>query len=564
MNFSSLFRRKNITDIRHDFEVIEQSGKGMKRNLRLFDLTSLAIAAIIGAGIFSTVGTAAMNGGPAVSLLFVLTAIACSFSALAYARFASAIPISGSAYTYTYTSFGEILAWIIGWDLIMEYAIGNIAVAISWSDYFSAFMAGVGLRIPEYLTVDYLSASRAFEQFHTQISSGAPLSELSYQAAEAYKAYVSAPQINGIRIIADLPAFSIVFFISVLVFIGIRESKNAGNIMVIIKLLILMTVISAGAFFIKPENWSPFAPNGLGGVLKGVAGVFFAYIGFDAITTTAEECKNPSRDLPKAMILAIIVTTIVYVLVSLVLTGMVNYSELGVGDPLAFVFAKVGLNSLSGIIAVSALIAMTGVLLVFQVGQPRIWMSMSRDGLLPKKFSKLHPRFKTPSFSTIIAGIIVAVPALFTNLTEMTDLTSIGTLFAFVLVSGGVIIMDAQNKIPEGAFKIPYLNSRYWFPLFLAFIALIILVFFPDFKWSDCTNHPIMFTIFLIISTGLGIFAILKKWSFLPFLGLLVNFYLMAELGVTNWLRFLLWLAVGLVIYFAYGRKHSLLNRKTS
>lgn len=325
-----------------------------------------------------------------------------------------------------------------------------------------------------------------------------------------------------------------------------------------------MTVISAGAFYVNPENWSPFAPNGLGGVLKGVAGVFFAYIGFDAITTTAEECRNPKKDLPKAMILAIVVTTLIYILVSLVLTGMVNYSELGVGDPLAFVFAKVGLTSLSGIIAVSALIAMTGVLLVFQVGQPRIWMSMSRDGLLPPKFSKLHPRFKTPSFSTIIAGLIVAIPALFTNLTEMTDLTSIGTLFAFVLVSGGVIIMDSRNRIPEGAFKIPYLNSRYWLPSLGLAVFVTILIFFPNFQWQDCTNHPIMFVIFLIVSLGLSIASVVYQWSFLPFMGLLINFYLMAELGVTNWLRFLLWLALGLVIYFAYGRKHSFLNKKSS
>ena len=436
MNFRSLFRKKSIDKIIHDST--NESHFQLTKNLRLVDLTALAIAAIIGAGIFSTIGNASANGGPAVSVLFIFTAVACAFSAMCYADFASRIPISGSAYTYTYASLGELFAWIIGWDLLMEYSIGNIAVAISWSDYFTSFIEGFGYHIPDYLTTDYLSASRGFEEAEKLLSNGAVISDLPYNLLNAHKAWISAPSIFGLRLIADIPAFAIVAMISTLIYRGIRESKIAGNIMVLLKLAVVLVVIAVGSFYVKPENWHPFAPNGLSGVLKGVSAVFFAYIGFDAISTTAEECKNPRKDLPKAMIISLIVCTILYVLITLILTGMVNYKELAVGDPLAFVFAKVDLPWISGLVAFSAIIAMASVLLVFQVGQPRIWMSMSRDGLLPKKFASIHPKYKTPGFSTIVTGLLVAIPCLFTNLTEMTDLTSIGTLFAFVLVCGGV------------------------------------------------------------------------------------------------------------------------------
>ena len=378
---SNFFKVKSVKQIL--LQVDEENVNQMKRTLSVRDLTALGIAAIIGAGIFSTIGTAAYNGGPSVSLLFVFTAIACGFSALCYAQFASAIPISGSAYTYAYASFGELIAWIIGWDLIMEYAVGNIAVAISWSEYFVGMLAGIGLEIPAYLTVDYLSASRGFHEATQLIASGTDFSALGSNMKEAWLAWTNAPELGGLKIIADLPAFAIVVAITSLVYIGIQEAKVAGNIMVLLKIIILMVVIAVGAFYVDPDNWSPFAPNGFTGMMKGVSGVFFAYIGFDAISTTAEECKNPKRDLPKAMIYALIITTILYVMISLVLTGMVSYTELGVGDPLAYVFQKVNLAGLSGIIALSAVIAMASVLLVFQVGQPRIWMSMSRDGLLP-------------------------------------------------------------------------------------------------------------------------------------------------------------------------------------
>jgi amino acid transporter len=332
--------------------------------------------------------------------------------------------------------------------------------------------------------------------------------------------------------------------------------------MVALKILILMVVVAVGAFYVDPDNWSPFAPNGFGGMMKGVAGVFFAYIGFDAISTTAEECKNPKRDLPRSMIFALIITTVFYVVIALILTGMVNYAELGVGDPLAYVFERVGLSRLSGVIALSALIAMAGVLLVFQVGQPRIWMSMSRDGLLPPRFSKLHKRYKTPAFSTVITGIMVAVPALFTNLTEMADLTSIGTLFAFVLVTGGIMILDKNDPEIRKGFRIPYLNSRLWVPTLLVPSIVTILYFVGDLSIEAFLGERVVVLAYFILATALMIYAMIRKWSFIPLVGLLINLYLMSELGLTNWLRFFVWLAIGLAIYFLYGHKKSLLRHR--
>jgi len=579
MNKSSLLRRKTIENILKEVDAIHD-GLSLKRNLTVIDLTALGIAAIVGAGIFSTIGMAAANGGPAISLLFVFTAVACGFSALCYAQFASAIPISGSAYTYSYASFGELIAWIIGWDLIMEYAVGNIAVAISWSGYFTGLMHGLGFHIPEYLTIDYYSAANGFK--HLSETQGiASLHNILSVYLNAYTAWMTAPRIFGMRLIANIPAFGVTAFITYLVFVGIRESKIAGNIMVLIKISILMVVIGIGATYVNPANWSPFAPNGLAGVLKGVSGVFFAYIGFDAISTTAEECRNPRKDLPRAIIYALVICTVLYIIVSIVLTGMVNYSELGVNDPLAYVFQKLGLNRLSGLIAFSAVIAMASVLLVFQVGQPRIWMSMSRDGLLPKAFSKVHKRYKTPYFSTIVTGIMVSVPSLFLNITEVTDLTSIGTLFAFVLVCGGVLILDGKERLPKfsklqksenhSTFKIKYLNSRYYLlPLWA--IVLIILFYLNsegvinffnfnstfNIQHSALTKLPLLF--FIIFSIIFTFYSIRNQLSLIPVLGLLTNLYLMTELGITNWLRFIIWLVVGLIIYFTYGFSHSKLR----
>lgn len=552
MTKNNFFRKKNIHQITNDIEHSQ-----LKKKLNLFDLTSLGIAAIIGAGIFSTIGTAAAHGGPAVSLLFIFTAIACGLSALCYARFASLVPISGSAYTYAYITFGEIIAWIIGWDLIMEYTVGNIAVAISWSDYFSALLRGLNLHIPEYLTIDYVSAYRGYNEALTLMKKGELFSSLSYPLQEAYLAYTNAPQIAGIKIIADIPAFFIVAMISTIVYIGIQESKLTGDFMVILKILVLLMVIIVGAFYVNPRNWTPFAPEGFIGITKGVAGVFFAYIGFDAISTTAEECKNPQKDLPRGMILSLLITTLLYVAVSLILTGMVNYKELNIGDPLAYAFEKNGLTKLSGIIALSAIISMTGVLLAFQVGQPRIWMSMSRDGLLPPRFSKIHPRFKTPTFATVINGLLIAIPALFMNLTEVTDLTSIGTLFAFVLVSGGIIILDNKKNefYNKGSFKIYYINSRYYLPIIWIIIILLLSHYFSYTTFINYLTLPHF--IFLIIAIVVSTLAILRNWSLIPVLGLLTNLYLMSELGITNWLRFIVWLIIGLIIYFSYGYNKS-------
>ena len=580
MQFKQLFRRKSVQMILDHAGHEAAAGHSMRKDLGVRDLTSFGIAAIIGAGIFSTIGNAAAAGGPAVSLLFVFSAIACGFSALCYAQFASSIPISGSAYTYAYASFGELVAWIIGWDLIMEYAVGNIAVAISWSGYFCGLLSGLGIHIPDFFAIDYLSASRGFAEAENLLAGGTSFSALPESLAEAWRAWTQAPTIGGVRIIADLPAFGIVVLITWLVFRGIRESKRAGNIMVLLKVAILLMVIAVGAFYVDPGNWSPFAPNGIGGVLKGVSGVFFAYIGFDAISTTAEECRNPQRDLPRSMIYSLIITTVLYVAISLVLTGMVSYHLLGVSDPLAFVFDKLHLTKLSGIIALSAVIAMASVLLVFQVGQPRIWMSMSRDGLLPPVFSKLHPKYKTPGFSTIITGILVAVPTLFMNLTEVTDLTSIGTLFAFVLVSGGILILDGK-KTPvgnlgskgSGRFRVPYINSRYWLPLIWIGVFLLMRNIDPEDLFSlvdfhrlpgesfwGVFQHKIPHYAFLIVAVIVTFVAIKNQLSLIPALGLITNFYLMSQLGITNWLRFLIWLVVGLALYFVYGSRHSRLK----
>jgi len=565
MNLKTLFRRKTISDILADNDLAEKSGHQLQKTLGFRDLTAMGIAAIIGAGIFSTIGNASFNGGPAVVTLFIFTAIACGFSAMCYAEFASVIPISGSAYTYAYAAFGEVIAWIIGWALIVEYAIGNIVVAISWSDYFTGLMAGLGWHIPEYFGMDYLSAKRGFEEAAALLGSNQPLTAA---LQEAHTAWSNAPVILGFKLILDLPAVGIVLAITALIFRGVKETKNAANAMVIIKLIVVVMVIVVGAFYVNPDNWSPFSPNGMEGVLKGVSSVFFAYIGFDALATTAEECKNPRKDLPRSMVASLIICTILYVLIALVLTGMVSYTELGVGDPLAFVFEKVNLKWMQGIVAVSAVIAMASVLLVFQNGQPRIWMSMSRDGLLPKKFSAIHPKYKTPWFATIITGILVAVPALFMNLKEVTDLSSIGTLFAFVLVNAGVIKMESHKSEYHTGFRVPYINGKYWVPtLFIASILALLLTRLDDFLVFFQFNNfwqQIPLLSFLILCLFMSIFSFKRNYSLLPVLGLCSNFYLMTELGLSNWIGFSIWLVFGLIIYFSYGNKNSLLLKKVS
>ena len=492
-----LFRKKDVAKILSDFEAgLSDDGErhgALKRDLGVRDLTSLGIAAIVGAGIFSTIGNASADGGPGVIFLFIFTAIACSFAAFAYAEFASLIPVSGSAYTYSYVAFGELVAWIMGWALIMEYAIGNITVAISWSAYFNGMLESGGIHLPGWMAMDYLTAATGFKQADLLMHGGKMFANLNQGLQTAYHAWTTAPTIGPLHCIANLPALMIIAFITWLVYIGIKESKNASNIMVAIKLAIVVLVIVVGAFYVNPANWHPFMPNGIGGVLRGVSAVFFAYIGFDAISTTAEECKNPQRDLPRGMMYSIIICTVLYVAIALVLTGMVKYNELGVGDPLAFVFQKLHMGWMSGIIGVSAIVAMASVLLVFQLGQPRIWMSMSRDGLLPKKFSTIHPKYRTPSFATIITGFVVAVPSLFMNLTMVTDLCSIGTLFAFVLVCGGVLRLETLPGAPKGTFKTPYINSKYVLPVLLVMALAASFIYYKDGTMNFLKNTPTMY-----------------------------------------------------------------------
>ncbi len=638
MSLNNLFRKKSVQDILKQVEKNEAEGGhgSLGRHLGVRDLTAFGIAAIIGAGIFSTIGKASSDGGPAVIFLFLFTALACGFAAFAYAEFASMVPVSGSAYTYSYVAFGELIAWIIGWALIMEYGIGNITVAISWSDYFTGLLDSGGIYLPQWVQMDYLSASNGFNEATALMKSGKTFENLSDGMQAAHIAWTTAPTIGPLHLIADLPALMIIIFITWLVYRGMKESRNASNLMVVIKLCVILLVIAVGVFYVDTDNWNPFAPNGITGILKGVSAVFFAYIGFDAISTTAEECKNPQRDLPRGMMWAIIICTILYIIIALILTGMVSYKELQVGDPLAFVFQKLNLKWMAGIIAVSAVVAMASVLLVFQMGQPRIWMSMSRDGLLPKRFSKIHPKYKTPSFATIVVGFVVAVPALFMNLTMVTDLCSIGTLFAFVLVCAGVLVLQNKKDIPRGKFKTPYVNSKYIMPLLL--IVTIVLSFtynkeatihfltnekqlndastivtslnenqinnikthitasdslnlfnsnndletymsaLDESKYASLINelpieenlkfesgfslfkHKIPMWIFILISLGLTIWAFKENLSLIPMLGLISCLYMMAELGVSNWIGFGIWLSIGLLIYFLYSKKNSKLN----
>jgi len=581
----SFFRRKTIAAILQNPPADHEthSEGGLARHLTVRDLTALGIAAIIGAGIFSTIGKASLDGGPAVSLLFVFTAIACAFSALCYAQFAATIPVSGSAYTYAYASFGELAAWIIGWALIMEYAVGNIVVAISWSDYFTGLLDGVGIHLPLWLTMGTQTGHAGYEAVMALMQAGKPLSEASATQMDGYNAWTQAPELfGGLHLVMDLPAFVITVLITALVYVGIKESKNASNLLVLLKLIVVFIVIAVGAFYVQPANWHPFAPNGVGGVLKGVSAVFFAYIGFDAISTTAEECKNPQRDLPKAMMYALIICTVLYVIITLVLTGMVSYKELGVGDPLSFVFAKVGLSRLSGLVAVSAVFAMASVLLVFQLGQPRIWLTMARDGLLPQVFAKIHPKFHTPSFATIVTGFFVAVPALVLNMDLVVDLTSIGTLFAFALVCGGILIIDPYGR-SEARFKVPYINGKFLVPLILLLGAFLIYHYNASGNhefWQDVSGqrgwlahdevsgkitggfaHQIPALVFLLFCVALSVLSFRKNLSLLPVLGLLINLYLMTELGISNWTLFFVWLLIGLAVYFGYGYKNSRLGK---
>jgi basic amino acid/polyamine antiporter, APA family len=554
---NSVFRRKSLNVILNDQAegLTDGHSTGLKKVLGVRDLTFMGVAAVIGAGIFSTIGSAAYNGGPGVIFLFLITAVTCGFTALCYAEFASRVPVSGSAYTYSYVTFGEVVAWIIGWALILEYAIGNIVVAISWSAYFNNILKAIGIELPGWLSIGYQTAKDAYT---AAVAEGKPLDGLIY---------TNAPIIAGVKFIINLPAFVIVVLITALAYIGIHESKKSANFMVMLKIFILAMIAVIGFWYIFSEgtasNWTPFLPNGMGGVLKGVSAVFFAYIGFDAISTTAEECSNPKRDLPRGMIYSLVICTVIYVVTALVITGMVKYTEFkGVTDPLAYVFEKINLQKVGFIISISAVIAATSVLLVFQLGQPRIWMSMSRDGLLPKSFGKITPRFRTPGFATIISGILVGGLVLWVDDKLMTDLTSIGTLFAFVLVSGGVLMLPFREK-EEGKFRLPYFNSKWIVP-----ILYLVFLYFNTGRLGEAfanlgseSYQEVLFIVFMVLAGLIALFSFLRNFSLIPVMGVLCCLYLMIEIPAKSWLVFFMWMSIGLVIYFLYGYRKSKLAK---
>jgi APA family basic amino acid/polyamine antiporter len=506
---SSLFIRKSVADCESD---IAERG-GLKRSLTKWHLTALGVGATIGAGIFATTGTAIAGdpvrpgAGPAIIFSFVLTAVACGFAALCYAEFAAMVPISGSAYTYAYASLGEFVAWIIGWDLIVEYAVGNIGVAIGWSGYFRELLSHFGLDLPAWLATDFRSAHDAANA----VAAGATEASTTYLAS----AVTTAPHLLGFPVIANLPAFLVVALITVILVIGIRESANSNNAMVLLKIGIILFFLAVGAFFVKGSNWNNpatggFAPNGFAGISAAAAIIFFSYIGFDAVSTAAEEAKNPGKDMPFGIIMSLAITTVLYIALSIVMTGLAPWQQLGTPEPMitALQYADgppAVLRASRLIIAVGAVVAMGSVLLVFQLGQPRIFMSMARDGLLPPIFSRVHPRFRTPYVGTIITGIFVATFAAFANIAEVVDLTNIGTLFAFILVSIGVIVLRRTDPARHRPFRVP------WVP-------------------------------------------------FTPMISVVSCFYLMYKLPGITWIRFGIWLLIGLVLYFLYGARHSRLR----
>src|SRR5438093_1137895 len=431
---NQLFRCKPIA------ELLPDSEHSLKRVMGAGDLIMLAIGAVIGAGVFGAIGTAAAgqigaNGevirqgaGPALVFSFILLGAACALAGLCYAELASMIPQAGSAYVYSYATLGELVAWIIGWDLILEYAVGNVAVAISWGDYFNTVVEAFGIHLPVWLHTGYRTALLSADPgIHGLLD--------------------TAPRIAGIPVLVHVPAFAIVMLITWLLLQGARESATANNIMVVIKLLALALFVTVGAMHLNPANYHPFAPNGFRGIHQGAAIVFFAYIGFDAVSTAAEETKDPQRNLPLGILGGLAICTLIYVIVGAVLTGMVPYTQLAVADPLARALQMAGLTRVSTIVALGAAVSMSAVLLVFQYGQPRIFFAMGRDGLLPPWAARVHPRTRIPAVTTLITGIFVAAWALVGDAGETYDLTNIGTLFAFMLVSIGVLVL--RHREPD-------------------------------------------------------------------------------------------------------------------
>jgi APA family basic amino acid/polyamine antiporter len=479
-----LFRTKSLDDLIGE---THEEGHQLKKSLGPLNLIALGVGAIIGAGIFATIGTAAAGdasrpgAGPALILSFVLTAIVCGFSALCYAEFASMVPVAGSAYTYSYATLGELIAWIIGWDLIIEYAIGNVAVAISWANYMNTLLEGFGIKLPPWMTIDYTTA-----------------------AAKMPQLVAAAPHVLGIPIVFNILAGVIVAAITVVLVWGIKESARFNFVMVAIKLVVLGFFVLVSFKFVKPAHWHPFAPNGIHGVITGAAIVFFAYIGFDAVSTTAEEAKNPKRDMPIGIIGSLIICTIIYALIAAVFTGMIPYSALvktlssQQAEPLTLAMKYVSMpNWMVGVVAFGSVVAHTAVLLVFQLGQPRIFFAMSRDGLLPKFFSKVHPKFGTPHIGTIITGVGVGVTAMFTSLDAMVDLTNIGTLFAFILVCLGIMVLRIKDPDRPRSFRVP--GGTYLLPILGVISCIGLAVYLPPSSWWRFVKWFIVGIVFYVV-----------------------------------------------------------------
>ena len=490
-----LFARKPIAELLAE----EGHPNALKRALGAGDLIMLAIGAVIGAGIFSSIGTAAAGeilpsgvvvrygAGPALVVSFLLLAVVCGLAALCYAELAAMIPQAGSAYAYSYATLGEIIAWIIGWDLILEYAVGNVAVAVAWGGYFVSLLTAFNIHLPDFLTHGYRAAL------------------LSSDPA-VHGLLQTAPRFLGIPILFNLPAFGIVMAITWLLMRGVKESARANNIMVVIKLLVLGLFVVVGSMHIDTSNYVPFAPNGWRGIHQGAAIVFFAYIGFDAISTAAEETKNPQRNLPIGILGGLAICTLIYVIVGAVATGMVPYQELKAADPLAKALTMAGLQTASWIVSLGAVVSLTAVLLVFQYGQPRIFFAMARDGLLPRWAAKVHPKTRIPHITTLVTGIAVAVGALLADENEIYDLTNIGTLSAFAIVCIGVLALRYLEPDRPRPFKV-------------------------KFVWP------------------------------VTILGAAACIYTMFGLPVRAWERFGIWLVIGLVLYFTYGFRKSTLRR---
>jgi basic amino acid/polyamine antiporter, APA family len=489
------FDRKPIAALAEDGE---EKG-GFRRALGAGDLIMLSIGAVIGAGIFGSIGTAVAGqmdaaghvvrsgAGPAVVFSFVLSGLACALAGLCYAELASMIPQAGSAYAYSYATLGELVAWIIGWDLILEYAVGNVAVAISWADYFKSLLNSIGLHLPAWVSTGYRTAL------------------LSSDPA-VHGLIASAPHVFGVPILVNIPAVAIVALITWLLLLGVRESSRVNNGLVVVKLLVLALFVGVGVSHIHPANYTPFAPNGFSGIHHGAAIIFFAYIGFDAISTAAEETRNPQRNMPIGLLGGLAICTVIYIVIGIVLTGMVPSSQLGVADPLAKALELAGLSKTAGFLSLGAVFSMTAVLLVFQYGQPRIFFSMARDGLLPKWAAHLHPKYRTPWATTMATGLFVALWAMIGDADETYDLTNIGTLFAFVLVCCGVLMLRMKEPERRRPFRVPFV----W-PVAIGGAASCI--------------------------------------------------YLMAGLPGMAWFRFVIWLAIGLLLYFLYGNRRSVLRR---